>query len=51
MKKYSQYAGTFVCTTCNEKVDNARFFYDTFDFVWMCSSKHYSKVNLDAKGY
>ena len=51
MSKYSSYEGVFTCQKCNEKVSKARFWFDTFDFTWMCSCKYVSKVNLYGRGY
>ncbi len=51
MTKFSSYDGVFTCQKCEAKVDKARFWKDTFDFTWMCSCKHVSKVNLNGKGY
>ena len=51
MGKYSVYSGDFFCQKCNEVVDSARFYKETFDFTWLCSAKHLSKVNLYGRGY
>lgn len=51
MPKYSKYQGIFICQKCSEKVIEARFYRDTYDFTWMCNSKHLSKVNLYGRGY
>ena len=51
MNKYSSYSGLFTCQKCSSDVDKARFWKDTFDFTWMCSCKHVSKVNLYGRGY
>jgi hypothetical protein len=51
MLKYSQYPGKFKCKKCEEEVDRARFYIESYDLTWMCKQKHLSRVNLYARGY
>lgn len=51
MSKYSVYNGTFLCQKCGKSVEEARFYNHSYDFTWMCSEKHLSKVSLYRKGY
>lgn len=51
MARYSKYVGIFFCQKCSEKVAEARFYRETYDFTWMCIDKHLSKVNLYGRGY
>lgn len=51
MPRYSEYPGQYFCHTCKSIADVARFYYSSFDLTWMCSNRHLSKVNLDARGY
>lgn len=51
MAKFSIYDGQFICQQCKSDVSIARFYFDTFDFTWMCQLKHLSKVNLYVRGY
>ena len=51
MRKFSIYKGTFVCQKCKEEVLEARMYYETLDFTWMCQGKHLSKVSFRSRGY
>jgi hypothetical protein len=51
MPKYSLFPGTFFCHECKGEVNEARFYFQSFDLTWMCSDKHLSKVNLYIRGY
>jgi hypothetical protein len=47
MSKYSIYVGKFACHTCKEQVTSLRFYSDTKNATWMCSSKHLSSVSFN----
>jgi hypothetical protein len=44
--KFTVYPGQFPCKKCGEEVTSLRFWVETGDATWMCSSKHLSKVKL-----
>jgi hypothetical protein len=48
-QKFFSFTGKFICKKCKENVTDARFWNETGDVTWMCSKKHISKVELDAK--
>ena len=51
MRKFSIYKGIFVCQKCKKEVSEARMYYETLDFTWMCEDRHLSKVNFQSRGY
>jgi hypothetical protein len=48
-QKFLAVSGQFICQKCKEHVVTARFWNESGDVTWMCSSRHMSKVGLVAK--
>lgn len=49
MAKYNVYQGQFRCHVCKAEVKSLRSYPDDKKLTWMCSEKHVSEVNLNAK--
>jgi hypothetical protein len=47
--KFMPVVGKFICQKCKENTIEARFWNESGDVTWMCSKKHISRVELDAK--
>jgi len=48
-QKFLSVNGQFICQKCKEDINVARFWHESGDVTWMCSSRHMSKVELLAK--
>ena len=48
-KPFRYVSGKFICQKCHEEVSSLRFWHNTLDLTWQCSSKHISKVNIAKK--
>jgi len=46
MARYNLYSGKFICHSCSQESQTARFYSDTKLLTWMCKSNHLSEVDL-----